>query len=337
MIREAISSVVDGKSLSRDEAKSVFSEIMNGEATEAQIASLITGLRMKGETIEEIQGAAEAMRSVVAKVTYRGRGEVLDIVGTGGDSKASFNVSTASAIVAAGAGCIVAKHGNRAVSSKSGAADVLDALGVKIETLPERNSEILSRTGLAFLFAPLHHPAMKFAAKPRKEIGIRTIFNILGPMTNPASASTYLLGSYSEELSEKLANVLAGLGIKKALVVSGSGYDEATLTGKTVAFEVTGKKVARMEFEPADFGFGVCSEKDFRVADAEESAVVIMGILDGKEKGPRRSLVLLNAGMGIYANMKAKTIKEGIELAARSIDSGKALGKLEMLVEETNK
>ncbi len=336
MIKEAIAKVVEGKNLSRDETRQAFDEIMKGEASEAQIASLITALAMKGESAGEIQGAAESMRAVCAKVKYSGSGEVLDVVGTGGDSKNSFNVSTCSAIVAAGAGCVVAKHGNRSVSSKSGSADALESLGVKIELGPERNSEILSKIGFAFLFAPMHHPAMKFAAKPRKEIGIRTIFNILGPITNPANASTYLLGAYSEGLAEKLAHALAGLGVKRALVVSGSGYDEAALTGKTVLFVVSLGKVERSEFVPEDFGFRKCSEKGLVVSDAKESAEVVRKILSGKEKGPKRDLVILNAGLAIFANMKAKTIQEGLEAARQSIDSGSALEKLESLVKESN-
>lgn len=333
-MREAIAKVADGSSLSRGEARQAFDEIMRGEATEAQIAALITALRMKGETVEEVLGAAESMRAVVAKVPYSGSADILDIVGTGGDAKGSFNVSTASAIVAAGAGCVVAKHGNRSASGRSGAADVMEALGVRVDNTPEKNSEILSRIGFAFLFAPAHHPAMRFAAKPRKEIGIRTIFNILGPVTNPAGASTFLLGAYSAELAVKLAHVLAGLGIKKALVVNGSGYDEATLTGKTVAFEVTGAKVRRKVFAPKDFGFRKCREADLAAGGPAESAAAIMAVLEGTDRGARRDIVLLNAGLGIYANMKAASMKEGIVMARKSIDSGMALAKLRELAAE---
>ncbi len=337
MIREAIAKAVEKKNLTAKESNDVFSEIMRGEATEAQIASLITALRMKGETADEIIGAAEAMRAAAAKVIYSGDAEVLDVVGTGGDSKNSFNVSTAAAIVAAGAGCVVAKHGNRGVSSKSGSADVLEALGVKIGTTPEKNSEILGRTGFAFLFAQMHHPAMRFAAKPRKELGIRTIFNILGPISNPANASTCLLGVYNDKLAEKLAKVLAGLGVKRALVVNGSGYDEAALTGPTTVFTVENGKVKKSAIKPSQFGLAKRKEGEFVVADSAESAKAIMAILDGSEKGgARRDLVVLNAGLAIYANMKAKSIKEGIAMAKKSIDSGSALAKLKALISETN-
>src|SRR3989338_3656135 len=278
MIREAIAKVVGRKNLTQEEAKQVFDEIMEGNATEAQIASLITALRIKGETADEIIGAAQAMREKAQRVEYRGKAEILDVVGTGGDGKGSFNISTAAAIVAAGAGCIVAKHGNRSVSSKSGAADVLEVLGVKVDTTPKRNSEILSKTGLAFLFAPAHHPAMKYAAKPRKEIGIRTIFNILGPITNPAGASTYLLGAYDEPLAKTMASALAGLNVKRALVVTGNGYDEATLTGKTVVFEVENGKIERKEYTPEKFGFETCSETDLAANEPKESANIILQI-----------------------------------------------------------
>ncbi len=337
MIREAISKVVDGINLTRDEAREVFSQIMRGEATEAQIASLITALRMKGESVDEIVGAAKAMHEAAAKISYTGNAQVLDVVGTGGDSKNSFNISTAAAIVAAGAGCIVAKHGNRSVSGKSGSADVLEALGVKIGNTPMRNSEILNKIGFAFLFAPIHHPAMKFAAKPRKEIGIRTIFNILGPISNPAGATTYLLGAYEPKLAQTLAKVLAGLKVKRALVVSGFGYDEATLTGNTTVFTVEGQNVKKSTISPKQFGFRKYAEKDFAINGSAESAHTIMQILEGSQRGAKMELVLLNAGLAIYANMSAKSPKEGIKMAKESIESGRALAKLKELIGESNR
>ncbi len=337
MIREAIAKVVDGKNLSKAEAKETFDEIMNGKATDAQIASLITALKMKGETVEEIQGAAESMRSVVARVSYSGSTSILDVVGTGGDGKSSFNISTASAFVCAGAGCVVAKHGNRSVSSKSGAADVLEALGVNIETDAKRNSEILSKIGIVFMFAQKHHPAMKFAATARKEIGIRTIFNILGPITNPAGANTYLLGAYSVELAEKLASVLAGIGTVKAVVINGNGYDEASLSGRNIAFIVEHGKVLKKEFYAKDFGFRECEADSLTARDATESAQIIRRIFEGKETGPKMDIVLLNAGIAIFANGKVSTMQEGVELAKKSIDSKKALEKLELLVRESKK
>ncbi|HLC93066.1 MAG TPA: anthranilate phosphoribosyltransferase [archaeon] len=335
MIQESIKKVVEGKNLSRAEAKQVFDEIMRGEATEVQIASLITALHMKGESVDEIIGAVSAMREACSKVEYSGAGDVLDVVGTGGDGKASFNVSTAAAIVAAGAGCIIAKHGNRSVSSKSGAADVLESLGVKIDNTPEKNSQVLSKIGFVFLFAPMHHPAMKYAAKPRKELGFRTIFNILGPLSNPANASTYLLGVYDARLAEKLAKVLSGLGVKRALVVHGEGYDEATLTGATMVYTVEKGKVKKSTFTPKQLGFKKRSEKEFIVNDPVHSARILMEILEGKEKGAKMDLVVLNAGLAIYANMKAKRIKEGIRMARESIESGSALAKLKELIRES--
>ncbi|MCR4369236.1 MAG: anthranilate phosphoribosyltransferase [archaeon] len=336
-IDDAIRKVCGKKSLSREEARIVFDEIMSGRCAHGKIVEFLIALSEKGESIEEIQGAAESMRGVVARVKYDGKANLLDVVGTGGDGKNSFNVSTTSAIVAAGAGCIVAKHGNRGASSKCGAADVLEALGVNIGTSPERNSEILKKIGIAFMFAPTHHPAMKYAIGPRKEIGKRTIFNILGPITNPANASTYLLGAYSEELAKKLAFVLAGLGAKKALVVHGSGFDEATLTGKTIIFEVEDKKVGKKEITPEQFGFSRCRENELGVANAKESAQIIKNILNGKEKGARFDTIALNAGLAIYANGKARDFGEGIALAKQSLLSGKALKKLEELIEESNR
>ncbi len=335
MIQEAIKKISKKENLSRDEAEIVFDEIMNGETKLEEIVELLLALNEKGETIEEIQGAAESMRKVVSEVKHNAT-NVLDVVGTGGDGKNSFNVSTTSAIVAAGAGCIVAKHGNKSVSSNSGAADVLKELGVNIETNAEKNARILAKIGFCFMFAQMHHPAMKYAAGPRKEIGKRTIFNILGPITNPAKANTYLLGAYSEELAEKLANVLAGLDTKHALVVYGQGYDEASLIGKTVYFEIEKGIVERKEITPEEAGLPSCSEEDLKVSGPEESAKIILAILKGKDRGAKRNTILLNAGMAIYANKKAKTILDGIEKAKESIDSGNALKKLNELIEATN-
>ncbi|MFH1587685.1 MAG: anthranilate phosphoribosyltransferase, partial [Candidatus Diapherotrites archaeon] len=319
MIMESISKVVEGNDLSREEARETFDEIMKGEATPAQIACLITALRMKGETVDEITGAAESMRDVVAEVMPNVKGELLDVVGTGGDKKNTFNISTASAIVAAGAGCYVAKHGNRAVSSGSGAADVLEKLGVKIDCNNEKNAELIEKVGIAFLFAPCHHPAMRHAIGPRKEIGIRTIFNILGPITNPANAKTFLLGVYDLELAEKLANVLANMGLKKALVVHGNdGCDEISISDPTTIFEVENGKVKKSEISPQDFGLERAKPEEITVKSIEESANAIQGVLSGEEKGAKRNTVLLNAGAAIYANGKAGSIKEGIELAKES-------------------
>ncbi|HLC79679.1 MAG TPA: anthranilate phosphoribosyltransferase [archaeon] len=337
MIQEAIAKAVRKENLSKEQSKQVFDEIMKGQATQVQIGSFITALATKGESADEIAGAAYSLQEHMQRVECTKSTDILDIVGTGGDGKGSFNVSTAAAIVAAGAGCIVAKHGNRGFSSKSGSADVLEALGVNVQTTPARNSQILSKIGFVFLFAPLHHPAMKYASAPRKEIGIRTIFNIIGPLSNPASASTYLIGTYSEDIAKNIARALLLMNVKKALVVTGSGYDEATLSGKSIIFEVQNGNIVRKEFTPQSFGFSISREDEFSISNPQESAKIIIGILEGNESGPRRDIVVLNAGLGIYANGVAKTMQEGIELAKKSIDSRKALSKLGELVEESNK
>ena len=338
MIKEAIAAAVEGKNLSRKESKEVFDEIMQGKTTDAQISALLVSLRMKGETSDEITGAAESMREVVAKVQPKVKDKLLDVVGTGGDKKGTINVSTASAIVAAGAGCVVAKHGNRSVSSKSGAADVLQKLGVKIELTNVQNARMIENIGFAFLFAPAHHPAMKYAIGPRKEIGIRTIFNIVGPITNPANAQTYLLGTYSNDLAEKIANSFIALNVEKALVVHGNdGCDEISLCGPTTVFEVGKGKLKKYEIKPEEFGFDRCREKDVCVADVGESAADIRNIFEGKMQGAKRDIIALNAGAAIYANGKAKSIKEGIKMAEKSIDSRAALEKLELLINESNK
>jgi anthranilate phosphoribosyltransferase len=332
-IKQAIDRVASGSDLSRSETRSVFDRIMSGDASPAQISSLITAMRMKGETNEEIQGAASSMRAAALDVEYPDDDALLDIVGTGGDEKNTFNVSTTSSFVAAGAGCVVAKHGNRSVSSSSGSADVLETLGINIDTNAEQNEQILSQAQIAFLFAPAHHPAMKHAIGPRKEIGIRTIFNILGPITNPASADHYLLGAYSESVAEKLAHALAGLNTEHALVVHGSGYDEATLTGPTTVFHVENKTVNRDRITPDQFGLDPCEEGELTVEGPQESAETIQGIFDGSIRDARRRMIELNAGLAIYASRKADTMQEGIERAKESIESGAAADALARLAD----
>ncbi len=337
MIKECIGKVVEGNDLSREEARQAFDEIMQGKATDAQISALIVALRMKGETAEEIAGAAESMRAVVAEVKPGIKEDLLDVVGTGGDKKYTFNISTCAALVAAGAGCKIAKHGNRAVSSGCGSADVLEKAGVKIDVDNKKNAKLIEKIGIAYMFAPMHHPAMKYAIGPRREIGVRTIFNILGPITNPANAKTLLLGVFDLKLAEKLADALAELGVKKALVVHGNnGCDEISLSDATTVFEV-GEEVKRYEIKPEDFGLERAKEEDIAVDSVDNAAKVLKDILAGKEKGPKKDIVLLNAGAAIYANGKAKSIEEGVELAKQSIDSGKAAEKLKQLVEESNK
>ena len=336
MIKEAIAKTVERKNLTEDEMVSVMREIMEGEATPAQIASIITALRMKGETVDEITGAARVMREKALKVKTKAS-VVVDTCGTGGDESFTFNISTAAAFVAAGAGLTVAKHGNRSVSSKSGSADVLKSLGVNIEAEVQKVEECLDSIGIGFLFAPLMHGAMKYAAPVRREIGIRTIFNILGPLTNPAGARYQVLGVYRSELTEVLANVLKNLGSTRAFVVSGNdGLDEMTLTSETKVSELKDGKVKTYSIKPEEFGMTRCKLFELQGGDPDDNAGIIREILKG-EKGPKRDVVVLNAAAAITASGMAKDIKEGVRLAEESIDSGKALEKLERLTEITNK
>lgn len=336
MIKEAIAKAVEKKNLTEDEMVSVMREIMDGEATQAQIASFITALRMKGETVDEITGAARVMREKALKVKTRAS-VVVDTCGTGGDESFTFNISTAAAFVAAGAGLTVAKHGNRSVSSKSGSADVLRSLGVNIEAEVERVEECLDAIGIGFLFAPMMHGAMKYAAPVRREIGIRTIFNILGPLTNPAGAQYQVLGVYRSELTEMLAEVLKNLGSISAFVVSGNdGLDEITVTAETKVSELKNGVVNTYYIKPEDFGMKPCKLFELQGGDPDDNARIIREVLKG-EKGAKRDVVVLNAAAAIAASGKAKDFKDGIKLAEESIDSGKALEKLERLIEITNK
>ncbi len=336
MIKEAIAKVIEKKDLTEDEMIATMREIMEGEATQAQIASFITALRMKGETVAEITGAAMVMREKALKVKTRAS-VVVDTCGTGGDESFTFNISTAAAFVAAGAGLTVAKHGNRSVSSKSGSADVLRSLGVNIEAEVERVEECLDAIGIGFLFAPMMHGAMKHAIGPRREIGIRTIFNILGPLTNPAGAQYQVLGVYRSELTEVLANVLKNLGSARAFVVSGNdGLDEITLTTETKVSELKDGEVKTYSIKPEDFGMTRCKLFELQGGDPDDNAGIIREILRG-EKGPKRDVVVLNAAAAIAASGIAKDIMDGIKIAEQAIDSGKALDKLERLIEITNK
>jgi anthranilate phosphoribosyltransferase len=335
MIREAIGKVVDGENLSQEEAAAAMSEIMNGDATPAQIACFITALRLKGETVDEITGCARVMREKVTKIEPRAD-LLVDTCGTGGDGAHTFNISTTAALVAAGAGLHIAKHGNRSVSSKSGSADVLKSLGVNIEADAATVARCVDEVGIGFLFAPMLHPAMKYAIGPRREIGIRTIFNILGPLTNPAGAQAQLLGVYDAELTELLANVLKNLGSKHVLVVHGSdGLDEITITDKTYVAELVDGEVRSFVIDPGDFGMSKADISSLIGGTAEENAQITLDILKG-EKGPRRDIVLLNSAAVIMASGLAANLIEGIQVAAESIDSGKALEKLELLKKATN-
>ena len=334
MIREAIAKLVEGHVISGHEALLVMRQIMAGEATPAQIASYLTALRMTGETPEIIAGSAKAMREHFTAVEPHAD-VVVDTCGTGGDGAHTFNISTTVAFVVAGAGITVAKHGNRSVSSKSGSADVLEALGVNVNVTPDVMSHCLKEIGIAFLFAPALHPAMKHAIGPRKEIGIRSIFNILGPLSNPAGALYGMLGVYQKSLVPVLAEAAASLGAKHLFVVHGhDGLDEVTLTGLTEVAEVKDGKVSNYTLNPKDFGLSLCNAADLTGGDPAHNAGIIKEILAGK-KGPARDIVILNAAVAIVAGQKAKSIEEGIQQAAQSIDSGAARAKLEQLASKT--
>ncbi len=336
MIKESIAKIVSGKHLSETEAEAVMREIMQGEATDAQIAAYITALRMKGETVEEITGSARVMREKAVSVKLDAPYQV-DTCGTGGDMSHTFNISTTAAFVVAGAGVTVAKHGNRSVSSKSGSADVLQALGVNIEMPSHRVEECLKEVGIGFLFAPMMHLAMKYAIGPRREVGIRTIFNLLGPLTNPAGVKSQIMGVYAADLTGLLARALGNLGIAHAFVVHGmDGLDEITITDKTKVSEFKGGTVKDFFVHPSDFGLATGKAADLKGGDAKENAGITMDVLKGR-KGPRRDVVLLNAAAGLAASGKAKDFPEGIRLATESIDSGAALKKLEQLKAFTNK
>jgi anthranilate phosphoribosyltransferase len=334
-IREAIEKLVNRVSLSEAEMIAVMNQVMSGEATPLQVASFLTALRMKGESVDEITGAARVMREKAHRVRV-GAEVVLDTCGTGGDQKGTFNISTAAALVTAGAGVVVAKHGNRSVSSQSGSADVLAALGVKVDAPKERVEACLDNIGIGFLFAPLLHEAMKYAVQPRREIGIRTIFNLLGPLTNPAMASHQLLGLYNGELVALIADVLKNLGSKRAMVVHGmEGLDEISLCGPTRVAELRDGAIREYTVTPEAAGLKRCRLEDICCAGAPESATIVRGVLGGNS-GPARDAVLLNAGAALYVSGNARSFEQGVALAARSIDSGKAREKLEQLVEMTN-
>jgi anthranilate phosphoribosyltransferase len=333
MIREAIAQVIEGKSLTMSDAAQVMAEIMEGQVTPAQFGAFVTGLRLKGETVEEIAGMAQTMRAKAVKVAIDE--PVIDTCGTGGDNSATFNISTAAAFVVAGAGVKVAKHGNRAMSSKCGSADVLEALGVKIDMTAEQVQRCLKEVGIGFMFAPSFHPAMKFASAPRKEIGIRTVFNILGPLTNPAGAQAQVLGVAEETLVEKMARVLQLLGCKHALVVhSEDGLDEITVTGKTLISEVSNGKVNSYTITPGYVGLPVANLDDLKGGTAAENASLLRDVLSGKT-GHASDAVLLNAAGALKAAERVETLTEGVQLARTSIESHQALDKLNALVDLT--
>ncbi len=329
MIKEAIAKVVDKENLSADEAAQTMEEIMEGVATDAQIASFITALRMKGETVDEITGFTKIMRQKA--IPIKASGHVIDTCGTGGDKSHTFNISTVSAFIAAGAGAKVAKHGNRSVSSRCGSADCLKSLGVNITAPVNEVERCLNEVGIGFLFAPLLHSSMKYAIRPRREIGIRTVFNILGPMTNPAGAKSQLIGVYSAELTETMAKVLFNLESRHVMVVHGmDGLDEITTTTTTRITELKDGKITTYQITPTDFGLPVARPEDIKGGDEEKNTSICFAILKG-EKGPKRDICLLNAGSAIYVADLAESITEGVEMAKKSLDSGAALEKLEKL------
>ncbi len=335
MIKKILAKLVAGKDLSADEAEGTMGEIMNGDSSPAQIAGFLTALRIKGETVEEISACARVMRAKVLPVPVQSQG-VIDTCGTGGDASNTFNISTAAALVVAAAGVPVAKHGNRSVSSQCGSADVLRELGVKLEISPEKMGACIDTVGIGFLFAPLLHPAMKYAIGPRREMGIRTVFNILGPLTNPAGAKRQLLGVYDAQLTGVMANVLGKLGSARALVVhGGDGLDELTLTGPSQVSELADGEVKTYQLSPADFGLQATSRADLLGGNPEENAALIRTILKG-EPGPHRNVVLMNAAAALVVGGKAENWLEGVKLAKEAIDSGAALKTLERLVEFTN-
>lgn len=336
MIKDALAKLADRSDLSEKEAEEVMSEIMDGAATSAQIAAYLMGLRQKGETVDEIAGSARAMRARAIRIQV-GSSIVLDTCGTGGDGGHTFNISTTAAFVVAGAGLTVAKHGNRSISSKSGSADVLSALGVKIDLQPERVADCINEVGIGFLFAPLFHGAMKHCAAPRQEMGIRTLLNVLGPLTNPAGATHQVLGVYDAKLTEVMAKVLVQLGSQHCFVLHGmDGLDELTICDRTKVSEGRAGVVSNYFVAPEEFDLPRVHKREIAGGTPEVNARIAREILQGK-RGPKRDIVCLNAAAAIVAGQKAKTLKEGLRLAQHTIDTGAAAEKLDRLVAWTQK
>lgn len=334
MIKEAILKLTKKEDIGYDMAKEVMNEIMSGQASEVQKSAYLTALSMKGETIEEITASAQEMRNHCIRLLHDM--DVLEIVGTGGDGSNSFNISTTSSIVIAAGGIPVAKHGNRAASSKCGAADVLEALGVKIDISPEKNAKLLSEIGICFLFAQNYHIAMKYVGPVRRELGIRTIFNILGPLANPAGANMQVMGVYEEELVQPLAKVLANLGVTRALVVYGQDkLDEISMSAPTTVCEIRDGAFKNYEITPEQFGFTRCGKDDLTGGTPEENAKITLAVLAG-EKGPKRDAVVLNSGAALYVGGKCDSIEEGVRMAEELIDSGKAKEKLDEFIRCSN-
>ena len=334
MIKEAILKVYKHQDLTYEEAYQTMDEIMSGEASEVQMSSYLTAMSMKGETIDEITASAEAMRAHCVRLLNDV--EALEIVGTGGDGSNTFNISTTSSIVISAAGVPVAKHGNRSASSKCGAADVLEQLGVNIQIEPEKSLSCLKKNNICFLFAQNYHIAMKYVASVRKELAIRTIFNILGPLTNPAGATMQVLGVYDKELVEPLAEVLNNLGVESALSVYGmDGMDEISVSSETFVCEIKNGKTRSYMIKPEDFGFERCKKEDLVGGNPKENAQITLDILNG-QKGPKRNAVILNSAAGLYVADIVESINDGVKLAEEIIDSGKALKQLEKFIDCTN-
>lgn len=335
MIQDILLQLVTGDHLSRQQAAEVMTEIMGGNATPAQIGALLVALRMKGESVDEITGFAETMRKFATRIPTT-RSPLVDTCGTGGDRSGTFNISTTAAFVVAGAGLAVAKHGNRSASSKCGSADVLEKLGVNIDATPEVVGRCIDEVGIGFLFARALHGAMKHVAAPRMELRLRTVFNVLGPLTNPAHATGQVMGVFDSALVEPLARVLINLGVEHAYVVAGSdGLDEITLCGPTHVAEANGGAVRKYDIEPAELGFPTAKPDTLLGGDAKENADILLSILDG-EKGPRRDIVVVNAAAGIMAGGIAEAWQEGIHAAQQAIDSGAARAKLDELIRVSN-
>ncbi|MES9834332.1 MAG: anthranilate phosphoribosyltransferase [Candidatus Thiodiazotropha sp. DIVDIV] len=331
-MQQAINKILARQNLTGEEMTAVMQTIMTGGATAAQIGGFLIGLRMKGETVAEIAAAASVMRELASGVSIGGLSHPVDIVGTGGDSSGTFNVSTACMFVAAAAGCHVAKHGNRSVSSKSGSADALEAAGVRLDLTPQQVEQCVREVGVGFMFAPGHHNAMKHAIGPRKEMGVRTIFNVLGPLTNPAGVPNLLLGVFSDELLEPLAEVLQQLGSRHVMVVhSRDGLDEISIGDATDVAELKEGQIRRFTIQPEDFGINRNPLEAIQVNDATESLATIRGVLEDKP-GPARDIVMINAGAAIYASGIATSLKQGIEMADVAITSGEARNRLDRLV-----
>ena len=336
MIRQAIIKLANKQNLTYDEASQVMNEMMSGETTQVQIAAFLTALAMKGETIEEITGCAAAMRAKGVRLLHNV--EALEIVGTGGDQSNSFNISTTSAIVIAAGGVPVAKHGNRAASSKSGAADCLEALGVNIMITPGQSTKLLESIGICFLFAQNYHASMKYVAPVRKELGIRTVFNLLGPLSNPAGATMELMGVYDESLVEPLSRVMTNLCVKRGMVVYGQDkLDEISMSATTTVCEINNGHYRSYVIQPEEFGLKRCTKDELVGGPATEYAEITKGILSGRIQGAKRDAVCMNAGAALYIGGKADSIGEGIKLAQQLIDSGAAMKKLEEFVEFSNK